>query len=110
MRKAVACGRSPNLSRLCVIVSFLALVGCGGGGSGSPPPPPPPPTITSVTVSPATVQILTGASQLFTVKVTGTGAFDPSVTWFVNGNIGGTSTYGTIVGGQYVAPAVPPAG
>jgi hypothetical protein len=107
MMNAVTSNRPANLPRLCIVASFLALAGCGGGGSGSPPPPP---TITSVTVSPAAVQILTGASQLFTVKVTGTGAFDPSVTWFVNGNGGGTSTYGTIVGGQYVAPAVPPGG
>jgi hypothetical protein len=52
----------------------------------------------------------TGASQTFTVQVNGTGAFNPSVTWSVNGNSGGTSTYGTIVGAQYVAPSAPPAG
>jgi len=93
-------------SRVCVVTSFLALVGCGGGGSQSPPPPPP--QITSVTVSPATANVFTGKSQSFTAQVTGTGAFDPSVTWSVNGVNAGNATIGTIVGGEYTAPATPP--
>jgi len=45
---------------------------------------------------------------LFTAQIVGTGAFNPAVTWSVNGVNGGNSTYGTIVGGQYTAPAVLP--
>jgi hypothetical protein len=46
-----------------------------------------------------------GAGQLFTAQVTGTGAFNSSVTWSVNGVNGGNTTAGTIVGGEYTAPA-----
>ncbi len=106
MRNAIAFNRWPNLTGLCVVASFLALVGCGGGGSQSPPPPPP--AITSVTVSPTSVQLFTAKSQLFTAQVKGTGAFNPSVNWSVNGINGGNATVGTIVGGQYTAPATPP--
>ena len=74
-----------KISYFCAVASFLALAGCGGGGAGFQPPPPPP-QVTSVTVSPTTIQIQTGGSQLFTAQVTGTGAFNPSVTWSVNGN------------------------
>jgi len=109
MTKTVACNRSGMiLSRLCVVASFLALVGCGGGGSGSQLPPPPPPEIFSVTVSPETAQLFTSKGQLFTAKVTGSGAFNPGVSWSVNGISGGNSTVGTIVGGQYIAPTTSP--
>jgi hypothetical protein len=94
---------------LCAVAAFLALTSCGGGGSGSQPPPPPP-QVTSVTVGPAMIQVQTGTSQLFTAQVNGTGAFNPSLIWSVNGVTGGNSTYGTITtGGEYTAPAaVPP--
>jgi hypothetical protein len=94
--------------KILLVASFLTLAGCGGGGSGSQAPPPPPPEITSITVSPVTIEIKTGASQLFTAVVKGTGAFNPGVTWTVNGVTGGNSTYGTIVGGEYTAPATQP--
>jgi hypothetical protein len=106
MRNAIAFNRWPNLTGLCVVASFLALVGCGGGGSQSPPPPPP--QITSVSVSPPSVQLFTAKSQLFTAQVKGTGAFSPSVNWSVNGINGGNATVGTIVGGLYTAPTTPP--
>ena len=107
-------GRSFELSArvlaLCLAASVIALPGCGSGagGSGSQPPPPPPPEITSVTVSPGAAQLITGNSQLFTAQVKGTGAFNASVNWSVNGVNGGNATVGTIVGGQYTAPATPP--
>ena len=104
MRKSIPCSRLPNLSDLCVVALFLALVGCGGS-SGSPPPPPPPPQVDNVAVSPSTAQLFTSKSQLFTAQVTGTGAFNASVNWSVNGVNGGDSTVGTIVAGQYTAPA-----
>jgi len=61
-----------------------------------------------VTVSPGAAQLITGNSQLFTAQVKGTGAFNASVNWSVNGVNGGNATVGTIVGGQYTAPATPP--
>jgi hypothetical protein len=110
MKRANTFDRLPKVSYLYVVAALLALASCGGGGSGSQPSPPSPPEVTSVTVSPATIPIQTGASQLFTAQVDGTGAFNPSVTWSVNGVTGGNSTYGTITtSGEYTAPAaVPP--
>lgn len=106
MREAATFNRLSSLSCLCVIALVLALVGCGGGGSGSQSLPP---QVTGVNVSPGNVQLFTGKSQLFTAQVTGTGAFNPSVTWSVNGINGGNATVGTIVGGEYTAPATAPA-
>lgn len=97
--------RLPKISYLCVVASFLALAGCGGSGSQAPPPPG---QVTSVTVSPATVQVQSGTIQQFTAQVSGTGSFNHSVTWWVNGNLGGTSVYGTIANGLYTAPTAPP--
>ncbi len=46
---------SEYVARRSVIVSLLALAGCGGGSDDAPPPPPPPPRpITSVTSTPVT--------------------------------------------------------
>jgi hypothetical protein len=107
MNRANTFDHLPKISYLCVVASsFLALVGCGASGSQAPPPPPP--EINSVTVSPNSAPVLTGASQLFTAQVTGTGSFNASVNWSVNGVSGGNSTFGTVVGGQYTAPAVLP--
>lgn len=109
MRRSITFNRSPKLSCLCVVSSFLALAGCGGGGSSdSQPTPPVPPSINSVAVTPNSAQVLTGASQLFTAQVTGTGSFNVGVTWSVNDINGGNSTFGTIVGGKYTAPTVLP--
>jgi len=83
------------------------LVGCGGSGPAFQVAPPPP-QVFSVTVSPSSTQLFTTKTQLFTAQVTGTGAFNEAVTWSVNGVSGGNSSIGTIVGGQYTAPASPP--
>ncbi|MGA2979868.1 MAG: PQQ-binding-like beta-propeller repeat protein [Terriglobales bacterium] len=45
---------------------------------------------------------------MFTAQVTGTGSFSTGVTWSVQGVNGGNTTVGTIVAGQYTAPAVAP--
>jgi hypothetical protein len=106
-KKFVLVSAPPTASLIICLLGNLVLTGCGGGsGSGSPPPPPS--TITSVTVSPAAIQLATGSSQLFTAQVSGTGSFNASVDWSVNGVDGGDSVHGTIVGGQYTAPASPP--
>lgn len=63
--------RSLPLLSICFLTIILT-AGCGS--QGSPPPPPPPPTITSVTVSPASMNLLVKATQQFTPNVQGTGS------------------------------------
>ena len=76
-------------------------VGYGNLGSGPPPPP------ITVSVSPQSATVQTGATQQFTAAVTGT--TDP-VVWSVNGVTGGNATVGTISStGLYTAPAAAPA-
>ena len=101
---------SSQFLHVVLVASLAVIASCGGGGSGSgsQPPPPPPPQISSVSVSPQTVQLVTGSSQSFSASVTGTGAYNSGVTWSVNGVAGGNGTYGMIVNGQYTAPAALP--
>lgn len=57
----------------------------------------------SVTVSPASAVVRTGATRQFTASVLN--AADTSVTWAVNGVLGGSAATGTIdANGLYVAP------
>ena len=61
----------------------------------------------SVTVSPATAQVVVNGLQQFTATVTNTS--NTAVTWSVNGATGGNSTVGTVSGGGlYTAPAAVP--
>jgi len=95
------------ISLPCLLSILIALAGCGGGGGNSSSGPPS--QITSVGVIPNSVSLVTGYGQSFTAQVQGTGAFNPNVTWSVNGVAGGNSTYGTITtSGQYTAPATVP--
>lgn len=83
-----------------VVVATLLLSGCGGGSSSPPPP-------VAVSVTPKTVTLAPGASQVF--KATVTNSSNVSVTWQVNGTPGGNATLGTInVFGVYKAPATEP--
>ena len=67
-----------------------------------------PTTTVTVTASPATVNVQTGATAVFTATVSG--ASNTSVTWRVNGIAGGNATVGTISPtGIYTAPATIPA-
>jgi hypothetical protein len=60
-----------------------------------------------VTVSPGTSSMETHATQLFTATVAN--AIDPTVTWQVDGVVGGNATVGTInATGTYTAPAAVP--
>jgi serine protease len=60
-------------------------------------------------VCPESSSVQTGAAQTFTATVANTA--DDSVTWEVNGIVGGSSTTGTIsTAGIYTAPAAVPAG
>jgi hypothetical protein len=67
-----------------------------------------PPPQTSVSITPAQVDVATGGvSQMFVATVSD--ASDAAVTWQVNGVAGGNSTVGTISqGGVYTSPASTP--
>jgi hypothetical protein len=68
----------------------------------------PPPTITGVTVTPSTATI--GTMQQFTATVSGTGAYNQSVTWSVTGSSGWTGSIGSISStGLYETPSPAPA-
>src|SRR5258708_2145635 len=109
MRKFSIGQRRPLVGAAVVFISIL-LTGCGGGSSPAPPPPPPPPsTITSVSISAASTSLRVGQQFHFTVVVQGTGNFNASVTWSVNGIAGGDAINGTVSSsGTYSAPATLP--
>ncbi|MGA7886797.1 MAG: glycoside hydrolase family 44 protein [Acidobacteriaceae bacterium] len=67
-----------------------------------------PPTITGVTVTPSTATI--GTTQQFAATVSGTGAYNHSVTWSVSGPSGWTGSIGSISSsGVYETPYPAPA-
>ena len=67
------------------------------------------PTVTFISISPQSPSVRVGQSQQFTASVTGSGTFNPAVSWSVNGVMGGNSTVGTISpAGLYVAPGMVP--
>jgi endoglucanase len=81
MRKSIA------IIALAVIIGF-SMAACGGGTTNYPiyPPAPPggtTPTVTSVTISPGTAPVAKGATQAFTVTVTGTNNPAQTVTWSI---------------------------
>jgi len=58
----------------------------------------------TITVSPASISVQTGATQTFTASVSGSS--NTAVTWQVNGVVGGSATTGTIsTAGVYTAPS-----
>jgi hypothetical protein len=66
-----------------------------------------------VSILPPSATVSTGAAQVFTASITGTGSPSTAVTWSVNGIAGGNSTLGTIVANGsasavYTAPTQPP--
>jgi hypothetical protein len=66
-----------------------------------------------VSLLPPSATVSTGAAQVFTASVTGTGSPSTAVTWSANGIPGGNSTFGTIVSNGSAsavctAPAQPP--
>ena len=66
-------------------------------------------TAATVSVSPAAATVLSGAPKHFNATVQGTSC--STVTWSVNGVVGGNATLGTIdSGGGYTAPLAPPPG
>src|SRR5690348_803404 len=94
---------------LCVAAAVLGLllIGCGGGSSPSLPPISPPSLPIMVNISPSSVTLAPGSSQVFKATVTNTE--NTAVTWQVNNQTGGNITVGTIsTTGMYVAPSSEP--
>jgi uncharacterized protein (DUF1800 family) len=87
---------------LCAGIALFtgcAAMGSGSGSSGQ--------TSSGVTVSPGSSTVRAGDTQQFTAKVTA--VMDQTVTWSVNGMMGGNATVGTIsTSGLYKAPAALP--
>ncbi|MGC2733361.1 MAG: IPT/TIG domain-containing protein [Candidatus Acidiferrales bacterium] len=86
------------------LLVFLALIlvhaGCGSTGGKNTPPPPPGVT---VSITPTAANVRVGATQSFSTTVSGT--TNESVSWSVNGVVGGNATIGTITSnGVYSAP------
>jgi hypothetical protein len=82
----------------------LFLAGCAAATSGYKQPPPPPPPSVTVSVTPPSANIRAGDSLPFTAAISGT--TNTSVTWSVNGIVGGSANLGTITpNGSYAAPA-----
>jgi hypothetical protein len=94
--------RRASLSLLLALV--LVHVSCTGTTKSSGGSTPPPAQI-SVSVTPTAANVRAGAGQPFSATVTGT--TNQSVTWSVNGVVGGNATVGLITNaGLYTAPAV----
>ena len=90
-------------SHLALFESLMAIVlalmawGCSGSASINP--------VSAVTVSPTSASLALGATQQFSVTVTGSS--NTAVTWSVNGVPGGNPNVGTISNsGLYAAPAL----
>jgi hypothetical protein len=91
---------------LALLIASASAVGCGSAVTSSPAVQPPPATI-NVTVTPAAASLLLGNTQAFTPTVTGT--TDTTVSWSVNGIVGGSPLTGTVnASGVYTAPLVLP--
>jgi hypothetical protein len=87
---------------------FALVLGCGGGGSGSYTPPVN--AITGVTLTPSAPTVTLGSTVQFTATVSGTGTFNPAVTWLVTGPAGWTSSAGSVdKTGLYESPFPAPA-
>ena len=82
------------------VFAIVALSACGGGGSGGgDPAPPPAAAVTSVAVTCAATDLETSGTAQCTADVQGTGAFDTTVEWSVDG--GGEVD----AAGSFTAPA-----
>lgn len=89
MRTAIATWAGLTGSAVLVLV-----LGCGGGGpniSGAGGA-----SITGVTLSPTTGTVTIGATLPFTATVSGTGAYDHSVSWLVTGPSSWTGSAGSV--------------
>src|SRR5271155_727355 len=102
------CGRRFCRAAALAVYCLAAISEINCGIAGTPPKHPGPPSNVGVTVSPSSANLFLGSTQQFQAIVTGSS--NESVTWEVNGVIGGTASAGTIsAGGLYTAPAILPA-
>jgi hypothetical protein len=86
---------------LALILVHVSCTGTTKSGGGATPP-----AQITVSVTPTAANVRAGAGQPFAASVTGT--TNESVTWSVNGVVGGNATVGFITDtGVYTAPAVP---
>jgi hypothetical protein len=86
---------------LALVLVHVSCTGTTKSGGGSTPP-----AQIAVNVTPTAANVRAGAGQPFSATVTGT--TNQSVTWSVNGVVGGNATVGLITNaGLYTAPAVP---
>ncbi len=84
---------------LALVLVHVSCTGTTKSGGGSPPP-----AQIAVNVTPTAANVRAGAAQPFSATVTGT--TNQSVTWSVNGVVGGNATVGLITNaGLYTAPA-----
>jgi len=89
---------SLGLFSICILGA-----GCAGVTSGPAPAPP----VVAVATTPGTASVRAGDTQSFSASVTGTA--NTTVTWAVNGVMGGNATVGTIdANGLFTAPATLP--
>ena len=88
------------------LVLALIFVNASCTGTTKSSPGSTPPSQITVSVTPTAANVRAGAGQPFTASVSGT--TNQSVTWSVNGVVGGNTTVGLITNtGVYTAPAVP---
>lgn len=94
----------PRILAAAVVSAISALLGCGSGSNHVYQSLAVSPTIV---VSPATANVQQGGIQQFAAAVTN--SVDDTVTWEVNGVMGGNQLVGTIdMNGVYTAPALVP--
>lgn len=77
--------RTPALVCLTVVSAGCGGGGSGGGGTTPSPPPPPAPVVTSVAVTCTPAELQISDTGQCTANVQGTGAFDSTVEWSVEG-------------------------
>ncbi len=85
---------------LFALILSAAISGCGGGSSNGGVTP------ETATVTPATADLIAGATQQFTTNI----STNPNhLAWAVNGTVGGNSSVGTIdASGNYTSPSTQP--
>ena len=90
--------------RFAMLLIAIALAACGGGSSESSSAPP----AVAISVTPESASIEAGSGTV-ALTATVTNAQNTSVTWAVNGHVGGDTTVGTVdIDGLYAAPAAVP--
>jgi hypothetical protein len=100
--------------RWLILLGVLSFVGCGGGPTSSTPPAPT--SVTSITITPASANVVSGQTKQFSASAAGTGNFNSAVTWSVAGDgtisssglftAGGTTGTATVMVSSVEDPSV----